>query len=86
MESTTIDSLWILLCACLVCLMQGGFLCLETGLTRNKNNINVAIKNLADLGVSVLIFWLFGFALMFGTSYHGWIGTSDFALDLNTTD
>lgn len=83
MEQTTIDCLWVLLCACLVCLMQGGFLCLETGLTRNKNNINVAIKNLADLGVSIFIFWLFGFALMFGTSFGGWLGISDFALNFN---
>jgi Amt family ammonium transporter len=28
--------------------MQAGFLCLESGLTRSKNSINVAIKNLAD--------------------------------------
>jgi len=83
MEQTTIDSLWVLLCAFLVCFMQGGFLCLETGLTRNKNNINVAMKNLVDLAVSVFIFWLFGFALMFGSSFNGWLGVSDFALNLS---
>ena len=32
-------------------LMQAGFLCLETGLIRSKNHINVAVKNLADFGL-----------------------------------
>ena len=63
-EKTTIDLLWITLSAGLVFLMQAGFLCLETGLTRSKNNINVAIKNLADFGVSTLLYWAFGFALI----------------------
>lgn len=65
-------------------LMQGGFLCLETGLTRSKNNINVAVKNLTDLGVSLLAFWLVGYGLMFGASTQGWFGGSSFAFDLST--
>ena len=50
MNVTLLDSYWVALCAVLVFLMQGGFLCLESGLTRSKNKINVALKNLADLG------------------------------------
>lgn len=46
--------------------MQAGFLCLETGLVRAKNSINVAIKNVIDLCLSGIVFWLFGYALMFG--------------------
>ncbi len=66
-----VDLLWILLCSGLVFIMQAGFMCLESGLTRSKNSINVAIKNLIDFGLSVGLFWAFGFALMFGISYHG---------------
>ena len=44
MEKSTLDILWVAICAVLMFLMQAGFLCLETGLTRNKNNINVAIR------------------------------------------
>jgi ammonium transporter len=80
-EKSTIDLLWITISAGLVFLMQAGFLCLESGLTRSKNNINVALKNLADFGVSALLFWLFGFAVMFGVSRAGWIGTDSYALD-----
>ena len=44
---------------------------MESGLSRHKNSINVALKNAADFGVSVVMFWLFGFGLIFGTSYQG---------------
>ena len=63
---TTVDTLWMVLCSCLVFLMQAGFMCLESGLTRSKNSINVAIKNFADFGISVALFWSFGFGVMFG--------------------
>ncbi len=76
-----IDTLWILIASALMFLMQAGFLCLETGMTRSKNNINVAIKNFCDFCVSVLIFWIIGFGLMFGLSYRGWVGSDLFALD-----
>ena len=52
-----IDILWIAICAALVFLMQAGFLCLESGMTRQKNSINVAIKNLTDFGISIASFW-----------------------------
>ena len=75
------DVLWITICCALVFIMQAGFMCLESGLTRSKNSIHVAIKNLCDFSVSFLIYWVFGFAIMFGVSHSGWIGTSGFAPD-----
>lgn len=76
------DIVWVLLCAILVFVMQAGFLCLESGLTRAKNAINVAIKNIADFAVALVLFWAFSFALMFGTSTQGLIGTGPFAADV----
>ena len=81
MSSSTIDVVWVLLSAFLVFLMQLGFLCLETGLTRSKNNINVAIKNLTDFGITTVLFWLIGFGLMFGRSRNGFWGSSNFGID-----
>jgi ammonium transporter len=78
MDSTLIDILWILLCAGLVFLMQGGFLCLESGLTRSKNSINVAFKNVIDFGIAFLLYWMISYGLMFGESAGGWVGTSGF--------
>ncbi|MEO1290158.1 MAG: ammonium transporter, partial [Chloroflexota bacterium] len=51
---------------------------METGLTRSKNNINVALKNLVDFGLTTILFWMFGFALMFGATSGGYVGTSQF--------
>ncbi|GAB3189751.1 ammonium transporter [Hydrogenophaga aquatica] len=74
-NSQPLDILWVLICAGLVFVMQAGFLCLESGLTRNKNSINVAAKNVSDFAVASLLYWLLGFGLMFGPSAGGWIGT-----------
>jgi Amt family ammonium transporter len=69
-----LDTFWLLICAILVFLMQAGFMCLESGLSRNKNSINVALKNVTDFGIAVVTFWAFGFALMYGTSVSGLFG------------
>lgn len=78
-----IDLLWVVIASALMFLMQAGFLCLETGMTRSKNNINVAIKNFCDFCVAALVFWIFGFGLMYGLSYRGWIGLDLFALNFS---
>jgi len=59
LDRSMLDAAWVLLCAGLVFLMQAGFMCLESGSTRAKNSINVAVKNLTDIGFSVVIFWAF---------------------------
>ena len=76
---------WLLICAVLVMLMQAGFSCLETGLVRAKNSINVAIKNLVDFCIASVLFGLFGFALMFGASWAGLVGTDHFIGQLPLT-
>jgi ammonium transporter, Amt family len=76
----TIDNLWVMICTVLVVMMQAGFLCLEAGLVRSKNSINVALKNLIDFCITGLLFWAFGYAILFGASHRGWIGTSGFFL------
>ena len=73
-----VDTLWVINSAILVFIMQAGFMCVESGLSRHKNSINVALKNAADFGVSVVVFWLFGFGLMFGKSFNGLFGTDLF--------
>ena len=79
-----LNVIWVVGCAGLVLLMQPGFMCLESGLTRSKNSINVAIKNLADLGISVCFFWSFGYALMFGASALGLIGHQGFFISVES--
>ena len=66
-----VDIAWLLVAAALVLFMQAGFTALESGLVRSKNSINVAIKNFANFLVAASLFWLFGYALMFGRSDGG---------------
>ena len=80
-----LDHLWLLISTTFVFLMQVGFLCLESGRTRSKNNINVAAKNVTDFIVSACVFWLFGFGLMFGPSIGGWVGIGEFLFGQNNT-
>ncbi len=72
---------WMLTCTALVLLMQAGFTCLETGLVRAKNSINVAIKNVVDFCLASIIFWAFGYGVIYGDSAMGWLGTSQLLFD-----
>ncbi|WP_409522582.1 ammonium transporter [Nitrincola sp. MINF-07-Sa-05] len=81
---SNMDLLWILIATAMVLLMQGGFTALESGVTRQKNTINVATKNMVDFVVAVLAFFLLGYALMFGETMGGWFGTTGFALKDHT--
>ncbi|WP_432736411.1 ammonium transporter [Maridesulfovibrio sp. FT414] len=85
MDKSLVDMLWILICSALVFLMQAGFMCLESGLTRSKNSINVAAKNLADFVLSTISFWALGYGVMFGSEYLGLIGSDSFFLPLNSS-
>jgi len=72
--------LWTLVAAILVMFMQAGFACVECGFTRAKNAANILMKNFIDFSAGAVIFFLVGFALMFGTDIGGFIGGSGFAL------
>lgn len=75
------DSLWTCLAAFLVFFMQAGFALVEAGFTRAKNACNIIMKNVMDLSLGSVLFWLFGFGLMFGATSGGWIGSSGFLFD-----
>jgi len=75
-----LDIVWTLFATVLVFLMQAGFALLESGATRAKNSINIIMKNVMDMSLGSLAFWMVGFGLMFGTNDSGWIGTSNFFL------
>ena len=64
--------LWMLLSGILVFFMQAGFTLVESGMTRSKNAVNIAMKNLLDICVGSLTFWLVGYSLMYGDTSNGW--------------
>ena len=85
-NAMNIDLLWMLICAVLVFMMQAGFMCLESGIIRNKNNINVALKNVSDFGISIVCYWIIGYGIMFGSSKSGFVGFDDFFFDPSGTE
>jgi Amt family ammonium transporter len=60
------NTVWVILTACLVFVMQLGFGMLEAGLIRVKNITNILIKNILDFCIASIVYWAFGYGLMFG--------------------
>ncbi|CAE8645175.1 unnamed protein product [Polarella glacialis] len=57
---------WLILCGALVMFMQGGFAMVESGCCRAKNVQNILLKNLTDVCVGTLGWWLCGWAFAYG--------------------
>lgn len=74
----SLDMVWLFLCACLVFLMQAGFALLGAGAVRSKNAVNYLVKSLMDFGLGAIVFFLVGYALMFGAG--DLVGTTGFGL------
>ena len=66
MNIVAIDTIWTLIAAILVFMMQAGFAMLETGFTQSKNAANIMMKNLMDFSIGTLAFWMVGYGIMFG--------------------
>lgn len=63
-----LDDIFLLTNAIVVSLMQAGFACLEAGAVRSKNSTNIMMKNLFDLFIAAIAYYLIGFTLAYG---HG---------------
>lgn len=66
--STSGNFVWILVAAFLILFMQAGFMLLG-GLVRSKNMLSYMAHCFMATTAGVFIFWLFGFAFMFGGSH-----------------
>ena len=74
-----VDTLFVLVSAFLVFLMQAGFGMLEAGFIRAKNTCNILTKNFLDYCMASLGFFVFGYAIMFSEG-NPFFGTSGFFL------
>lgn len=63
---SAVDTMWVLIGAALVYIMQAGFAMVETGFTRAKNAGNICMKNLMDFVCGSIVYWLIGFSIMYG--------------------
>ena len=71
--------LWTMVAACLVFWMQAGFAFVESGFTRAKNAAHIMMKNMLDMSIGALSFWVIGFGIMFGAT-NGIFGMDHFLL------
>ncbi|MFO8008109.1 MAG: ammonium transporter [Candidatus Brocadiia bacterium] len=74
-----VDTLWVLVAAFLVFFMQAGFGMVEAGFIRAKNACNILTKNFLDYCVASVMFFLVGYALMFGAG-NGLVGWTGFGM------
>lgn len=78
--SAGLDTIWIIITAAMIFLMEGGFALLEAGFVRRKNSVSIIMKVFADLTFGALIFYFIGFAIMYGKDLFSVIGMTGFAL------
>lgn len=84
----TVNNLWILVATCLVFIMHLGFACLESGLVRRKNTVNILFKNSMIIALGLLIYYAVGFNLMYpgGDFAGGFFGSFSFGLNVPEGD
>jgi Amt family ammonium transporter len=81
-----VSSLWVVVSAILVILMQVGFLFLEIGFARGKNVGTIVAKILVNFSIAAVVWWAVGFGIAFGGgATHSIFGDSGFFLSQGQT-
>jgi Amt family ammonium transporter len=65
------NNLFLLIAAVLVIFMNAGFAMVEAGMCRQKNAVNILLKNLIVFALAASAYWLIGYSLMYGDSIAG---------------
>lgn len=79
-DAEALTFIWLMVTGTLVFFMQAGFALLEAGFTRAKNTVNVFTKNFMDFCIGGIAYFVFGYAIMYGTDIAGLIGSDGFLL------
>ncbi|MCC6602615.1 MAG: ammonium transporter [Anaerolineae bacterium] len=69
-----IDNLTMFVSAVLVLFMQAGFALVEAGFNSSKNTINILFKNVMDMCVGAVLYFLVGYGIMYSGATNGIIG------------
>ena len=68
------NNVWMMVAAGLVFIMHLGFACLEAGLTRAKNTVNILFKNTFIICMGLVSYYVVGFGLMYPGDFNGFLG------------
>ena len=80
------DTAWVLASAALVLFMTPGLAIFYGGMVRAKSALNMMMMSFAAIGVTTIIWVLYGYSLTFGTSQGGFIGNLSHIGLSNTLD
>jgi len=64
-ELFTVNNLWVMIAGCLVFIMHLGFACVESGLTRAKNTVNILFKNVMIVMIGIVMYGICGWLIMY---------------------
>ncbi|MEM8782631.1 MAG: ammonium transporter [Planctomycetota bacterium] len=64
-EMFTVNNLWIMIAGCFVFIMHLGFACVESGLTRAKNTVNILFKNMMIIMIGIVMYGVCGWLIMY---------------------
>ncbi|XP_059082063.1 putative ammonium transporter 1 [Tigriopus californicus] len=73
-----INHFFLIVVSAIIFFMQAGFALLEAGTVRAKNVTSILTKNISDMLIGGLTFWLCGYGFAFGTG-NGVLGLEHFA-------
>jgi len=80
------DTAWVLASAALVLFMTPGLAVFYGGMVRAKSALNMMMMSFAAIGVTTIIWVIYGYSLAFGKSHGGIIGSFDHLALGNTLD
>ncbi|KAI4467179.1 ammonium transporter [Holotrichia oblita] len=82
------DTNWIITSSFMIFTMQTGFGMLESGCVSIKNEVNIMMKNVVDIVLGGLTYWIFGYAFQFGRGpmKNGFMSFGDFCIDPSIDD
>lgn len=78
--SYAIDNMFLMFCAVLVLFMQAGFALVESGFNSAKNTVNILFKNLMDLSVGMILYFIIGYGLMYPGDGNGILAFGQFGI------
>merc|ERR1719326_1968707 len=64
--TTAMGTTWTIICGALVMFMHAGFALLETGVCRSVSCQSILMKNILNVCLGTMIWFLFGYAFMYG--------------------
>jgi len=68
-QTSSIDTLFVLLGAIMVLAMHAGFAFLEVGTVRKKNQVNALVKIISDFAISTIAYFFIGYTVAYGTDF-----------------